>query len=73
MNLLLMRGGWPPMVIQAEERPDYIDGLERVQVAGNRTDYDQFMLNSLERSLDGYLEKIGVTPESIGPKGPAVA
>jgi Fic family protein len=73
MNLLLLRGGWPAMVIQPEERTDYIDGLERVQVIGDRADYDQFMLNSLERSLDDYLEKIGVTPESIRPKGRAIA
>ena len=43
MNLLLMRDGWPPMVISLEARAAYMDGIEKAQVSGDRTDYDRFM------------------------------
>lgn len=55
MNLMLMRGGYPPMVIPPEDRPDYIDGLEQAQLTGSKTEYQTFMLRKLETSLDDYL------------------
>jgi Fic family protein len=55
MNLLLMRGGYPPMVILPEERPDYIDSLEKSQLIGDKTDYDDFMYDKLDASLDQYV------------------
>ena len=62
MNLLLLRGGYPPMVIHPENKPDYIDSLERAQMYGDKSDYQVFMLQRLDDSLSHYLDFIcGVT------------
>jgi Fic family protein len=56
MNLLLLRAGWPPVVIAPEHRPDYLDTLELRQTGGAAEPYLAFMharlLESLERHLD---------------------
>lgn len=55
MNLELMRGGYPPIIIHPEHRPDYIDSLEKAQLTGDSTDFKNFLLERLESSLDEYL------------------
>ncbi len=55
MNLKLMRGGYPPIIIHPEHRPDYIDSLEKAQLSGDNTDFRYFLLDRLESSLDEYL------------------
>lgn len=54
MNLLLMRAGYPPMVIRPEDRPDYLDALEATG-HGARQSYDELMFSRLEAALDDYL------------------
>ena len=56
MNLLLLRGGYPPVAIGPEERPDYLDTLERRQTAGSTTLYDRFMAGRLMTSLRHHVE-----------------
>ena len=36
MNLLLLKAGYPPLVILPEDRPAYHDSLQAVQLRGNR-------------------------------------
>lgn len=55
MNLILMRAGYPPLVIRPEDRPDYLDALEAFQLKEEREHYNSFMLGRLEASLDDYL------------------
>jgi Fic family protein len=55
MNLILMRSGYPPLIVPPEIRPDYIDGLERAQTDGERAAYDQLMATLLLESLDRHL------------------
>ena len=55
MNLLLFRGGYPPVVIGPEHRPAYIDGLQALQVANEEQLYQAFMWARLEASLDHHL------------------
>ena len=52
MNLLLFRSGYPPLVVRPEDRPDYLDAIERYQLQGDSLLYDRFMLERLEASLD---------------------
>lgn len=59
MNLLLLRGGYPPVVIGPEHRPDYIDALELRQTTGEAELYDRFMASRLLASLTDYLEHLG--------------
>jgi Fic family protein len=58
MNLLLMRSGFPPAIILYNNRKQYYRGLD----AANNGNYGQFILliaQSVERSLDLYLECCG--------------
>ena len=55
MNLVLMRGGYPPVVIGPEQRVGYIDGLDALTVGRDATAYRQFMRERLDASLDHHL------------------
>ena len=53
MNLVLFKGGYPPVVIGPEHRADYIAGLEAHP--RDPEPYRQFMADRLEASLDHHL------------------
>ena len=55
MNLILMRAGYPPLVIRPEDRPDYLEAIETFQLREDQEPYQAFMLRRLEASLDDYL------------------
>lgn len=55
MNLILIRGGYPPIAIRPEDRPVYMRSLADAQ-AGRGTDaYDQLMHDRLDATLSEYL------------------
>ncbi len=56
MNLLLMRGGYPPAFIQPRERVTYLNSLEKAQLGRSLVDYEKLMVKAIDRSLDIYLE-----------------
>lgn len=56
MNLVLIRGGYPTVLIKPEDKPDYIDALELRQISNYKTAFDAFMGQRLLESLDRYLE-----------------
>jgi Fic family protein len=72
MNLLLLRGGYPPVVIGPEHRKPYIDGLETAQLGGGKEAYEAFMAGRLDASLTDYLEHLGKELEArqSGPSLP---
>ena len=55
MNLLLMRAGYPPIIIRPEDRAEYLDGLEAFHLREDTVVYDAFMLGRLDVALDDYL------------------
>jgi len=55
MNLVLMTGGYPPVVISNKNRRQYIDSIEKVQLTDDLSDYEIFMLESIEKSFDNFL------------------
>ena len=55
MNLLLLKGGYPPVVIRPEDRPAYFDALDATR-SGDRPAYHRFMNIRLESALDHHLE-----------------
>jgi Fic family protein len=55
MNLLLVRAGYPPVLIGPEERPDYLEALEAAQIGRGRGAYDAFMWGRLDAALATYL------------------
>lgn len=56
MNLVLIKGGYPPALINPEDKPDYIDALELRQLTGDKTVFETFMAARLIESLDTYIE-----------------
>ena len=57
-NLILLRAGFPPIVIGPEQRKTYLDSLETAQTAGSRQAYEMFMVSRLDASLTDYLEHL---------------
>ena len=55
MNLLLMRAGYPPLVVRPEDRIEYVEAIEKSQLTNDAGEYVAFMLGRLEASLDDYL------------------
>jgi len=59
MNLLLIRGGYPPMSVRPEDRKIYLDSLERASLAEDLAPYQTFMHGRLDATLAEYLEALG--------------
>jgi Fic family protein len=55
MNLMLLKIGYPPVVVRPEDRPAYFDALDATR-AGDRLAYHRFMYVRLEEALDHHLE-----------------
>jgi Fic family protein len=67
MNLVLMRAGYPPVVIGPEHRAAYIDALQALQLRSDPKPYRRFMSERLEASLNHHLAMLeGVTPPCAG-------
>jgi Fic family protein len=58
MNLVLLKGGFPPVVIGPEHRLAYVEGLDALNVGGDVGPYRRFMVERLEASLVFYLEAL---------------
>lgn len=56
MNLILMQKGYPPAIIQKEDRNAYIQGIEKGQLKKDLSDYYEIVFTAIERSLDIYLD-----------------
>lgn len=55
MNLVLVRGGYPPVAVRPEDRSRYLAALEAASVDGNRDDYEKLMRERLIATLEAYL------------------
>jgi Fic family protein len=55
MNLLLVRGGYPPVAIPDEDRDSYRTMLDRGVVRGDPASFQTFMHERLDAALDAYL------------------
>ncbi len=56
MNLLLIRTGYPPAVIENAKRSAYIDAIEKSQKTNDLSDFYTFIFNAINKSFDKYLE-----------------
>jgi Fic family protein len=55
MNLLLIRGGYPPVTVRPEDRKTYLDALELGSLAGDLRPFQSFMHERLDATLGEYL------------------
>lgn len=59
MNLLLIRGGYPPVAIAPHDRKVYLDTLERGSLADDLAPFQAFMHDRLDATLAAYLNVLG--------------
>lgn len=58
MNLILIRGGYPPVAVRPEDRKAYLDSLERASLAEDLTPYRILMHRRLDATLGDYLSAL---------------
>jgi len=70
MNLVLIRGGYPPVAVRPQDRPAYIATLQQAQAGQGVEAFGNFLHERLEATLDEYLsaarEAVPV-PSTHGP------
>jgi Fic family protein len=55
MNLILIRGGYPPVAVRPEDRPAYIAALQLAQTAGGAEPFDRLLNERLDVTLGEYI------------------
>jgi len=58
MNLLLIRGGYPPVAVRPEDRKTYLDALERGSLAGDLGLFQRLMHERLDVTMGAYLRAL---------------
>jgi Fic family protein len=58
MNCILMAHEYPAAIIRKRDRLAYIGALEAAQLGGSKDAYENLILQSVDRSLDIYLEAL---------------
>jgi Fic family protein len=58
MNLMLIRGGYPPVAVRPVDRKTYLDTLERASLAGDLVPFQRFMHERLDATLAEYLSAL---------------
>lgn len=56
MNLILLQTGYPPAIISNQIRRSYLNAIESAQLGGSLDDYYQIIYQSIDKSLDIYLD-----------------
>jgi len=55
MNLVLIRGGYPPVAVRPEDRPAYIRALQQAQAGQGSGSFDNLLYERLDATLGEYL------------------
>jgi Fic family protein len=58
MNLILIRGGYPPIAVRPEDRPAYIRGLQQAQAGRGTGASDTLLYERLDAALGEYLSAL---------------
>jgi Fic family protein len=58
MNLVLIRGGYPPIAVRPEDRPAYIRGLQQAQAGLGADKSDTLLYERLDSVLGEYLSAL---------------
>lgn len=59
MNLLLIRGGYPPVAVRPEDRAAYLDALETASVSGDKSAFLTLAKHRLRDTLADYVGALG--------------
>ena len=65
MNLVLIRGGYPPVAVRPEDRLEYIRSLQEEQAGGSADEFNSLLYRRLDATLGEYLSALqeAQTPE----------
>lgn len=55
MNLILLRGGYPPVSVRIEDRPAYVRALQQSQAGQGTESFDALLYERLDATLSDYL------------------
>jgi len=58
MNLILLRGGYPPVAIRPEDRLEYIRSLQQEQAGQGPENFDALLYRRLDATLGEYLSAL---------------
>jgi Fic family protein len=58
MNMMLIRGGYPPVAVRPQDRTTYLDALERGSLAEDLDPFQAFMHERLDATLAEYLSAL---------------
>ncbi len=58
MNLMLLRGGYPPVAVRPEDRKTYLDTLEQASIREDLKPFQTFMHQQLDATLEEYLSAL---------------
>ena len=51
MNLVLLRGGYPPVAVRPQDRPAYIGALQDAQAGARQREFDRLLYERLDATL----------------------
>jgi Fic family protein len=55
MNLILLRGSYPPVAVRPQDRPAYIAALQEARADGGADDFARLLYERLDATLDDYI------------------
>jgi hypothetical protein len=67
-GMVLLQGGFPPVVITSEQRPDDVDALETRHVASNSEPWSAFMAARLIEGLEHDIQILDKEQQSEGDR-----
>jgi Fic family protein len=69
MNLILIRGGYPPVAVRPRDRPAYVEALQEAQAGRGPARFDRLVYERLDATLAEYLSAAKeVLPAPAGPR-----
>lgn len=71
MNLILIRGGYPPVAIRPEDRLSYLRALQQAQSGQGTESFDVLLYERLDATLEEYLRVLAESlPSETGDRRP---
>jgi hypothetical protein len=58
MNLILIRGGYPPVAVRPEDRPAYLTALQQEQAGRGADAFNRLLYQRLDTTLGGSLSAL---------------
>lgn len=58
MNLMLIRGGYPPVAVRPEDRPAYVHALQQAQAGKGTETFEGLLHERLDATLNDYLQAL---------------